>query len=190
MKNPLNIAPDMAISLEGPLSQGCLNEGLVTFRDACRFVRDLPYGELAEKNNWADTLTQKMGTSSTKHSFLKALADELGIGIKLMLGIYSMTEQNTPGVGAVLSKYRMQSLPEAHCYLEYEGERLDFTRNYFDNDFMEPILSFIHEEPIEADNAPSYKKALHQNIIRQRFGNDRFEHIWRIRERCIAALEN
>lgn len=190
MKDPLTQVPEAHLILNGPISGKCIAAGLSSFREACQFVRDLPYGELAAKEHWANTLEENMGTSSTKHAFLKALADEIGLEIELILGIYCMTEQNTPGVGAVLSKYRMQSIPEAHCYLRYKGIRLDFTRNYFDNDFMEPILSFIHEEPIKSDHAPSYKKALHQKVIRERFGEDRFAHIWQIRERCIAALEN
>lgn len=190
MKDPLTQVPEKELLPQGPLSKKCKAAGLASFKEACRFVRDLPYGELTAKENWANTLEEKMGTSSTKHAFLKALADELQVDMELILGIYSMTEQNTPGVGAILSKHRMQSIPEAHCYLRYKNQRLDFTRNYFDNDFMEPILSFMHEEAIQPNEAPSYKKALHQRIIKERFGVERFDHIWQIRERCIAALEN
>ena len=101
-----------------------------------------------------------------------------------------MTEQNTPGVGVVLDKHRMKSIPEAHCYLQYGKHTLDFTRNFYDNDYMEPILSFIHEESIDPVNAPEYKNATYRRIIAERFGADRLEHIWDIRNKCIAALEH
>jgi hypothetical protein len=41
------------------------------------------------------------------------LAIEQNLDIVLVLGIYEMSEQNTPGVGAVLAKYGLTMLPEA-----------------------------------------------------------------------------
>jgi hypothetical protein len=40
-----------------------------------------------------------------------------------------MHEHNTPGVGEVLARYGLLSLPEAHCYLMYNGMRIDVTRS-------------------------------------------------------------
>lgn len=190
MKNQINSLPEKQLRPNGKISKQCIDLGLSDFRLACRHVRDLPYGELDHQNNWINTLSEGKGTSCTKHAFLKILADENDIPIDLVLGVYAMTEQNTPGVGVILNKYRMQSIPEAHCYFLYEGQRVDLTRHYFDIDFIEPIKSFIYEEIIQPENAQDYKLAIHKRVICERFGESRFEHIWKIREHCIAALEN
>ena len=40
-----------------------------------------------------------------------------------MLGIYEMSDRNTPGVGRVLTAHGLSYIPEAHCYLRCQGER-------------------------------------------------------------------
>ena len=47
--------------------------------------------------------------------------------VKLMLGLYAMTEGNTPGVGAVLGAAGIAAIPEAHCYLMCRERRFDYT---------------------------------------------------------------
>jgi hypothetical protein len=42
-------------------------------------------------------LAEQRGTCSTKHALLRRLAIEQGLDIALVLGIYEMTERNTPG---------------------------------------------------------------------------------------------
>ena len=190
MKNQIDLLPHTPITMKGPISNRCIAAGITTFKQACQHIQDLPYGELHCKSAWENSLEENAGTSSTKHAFLKALADELNIPCKLILGIYAMTEQNTPGVGVILDRHRMQSIPEAHCYLQLNNIRFDFTRSYYDDDYMEPIVSFIYEESISPINASHYKKETHQRIIAERFGKDRFDHIWNIRLKCIAALEH
>ncbi len=52
-----------------------------------------------------------------------------------------MTERNTPGVGAVLSKHGLAFVPEAHCYLTYEGIRIDVTREVVKSNGTDRSLS-------------------------------------------------
>jgi len=52
-------------------------------------------------------LNERRGPCSTKHALLKALADEQGLPIRLMLGIYEMNARNTPGIGRVLEEHHM-----------------------------------------------------------------------------------
>jgi hypothetical protein len=110
----------------------------------------------------------------------------------LTLGIYEMHERNTPGVGKVLNNYGLSFVPEAHCYLTYEGIRIDVTRSGAEP--SEPIRKFLHEETITPEQIGDYKVHAHQQFLRQwrgqtaltrRFG---FEEIWKIREECILAL--
>jgi hypothetical protein len=91
----------------------------------------------------------------------------------------------------VLARYGLSSIPEAHCYLIYAGDRVDVTRNA---GATEPISRFLHEERISPGQIGEYKIALHQGFIRDWLvytGTDHafsFDQIWKIREECIAAL--
>jgi hypothetical protein len=72
------------------------------------------------------------------------------------VGIYQMSERNTPGVGRVLAKYSLACLPEAHCYLRYDGIRIDVTRILAEAP-AEPIVHFLYEEEITPPQVGEYK---------------------------------
>jgi hypothetical protein len=110
----------------------------------------------------------------------------------LTIGMYQMTERNTPGVGSVLEHYNLPYIPEAHCYLTYNGIRIDVTRSRVTP--VEPITDFLYEETITPEHIGAYKIALHQRVLRDWVagsgcvGTRTFEEVWQIREACIAAL--
>lgn len=113
--------------------------------------------------------------------------------IALVLGIYEMSEQNTPGVGAVLAKYGLAILPEAHCYLRMGGKRIDGTRPAH-RGLAEPIADFLHEEEIDPTQITNCKTEIHKQYL-SRWITDNggldgrsTEDIWKIREECIAGL--
>jgi len=102
-----------------------------------------------------------------------------------------MSERNTPGVGVVLSRHGLECIPEAHCFLRYEGERIDVTGVAAG---AEPIERFLHEEPITIQQIGAYKIECHRRFLQgwlaQRPDTARLglDEAWRIREDCIAAL--
>ncbi len=100
-----------------------------------------------------------------------------------------MNEQNTPGVGATLRKYGLALVPEAHCYLAHRGTRIDFTRP---GTIAELAGPFLTEEKIEPHQIGEYKVEKHRRFIYE-WAEARtldFEHVWNVREECIAALAN
>jgi len=114
------------------------------------------------------------------------------LAIVLTLGIYAMHERNTPSVGAVLARYGLTSLQEAHYYLTYAGMRIDVTHSSANP--TEPIDQFLHEEAIIPAQIDAYKVTLHRQRPRAWVSHGRealrglgFEDVWRIREACIAA---
>jgi hypothetical protein len=123
---------------------------------------------------------------------LAALAQEQRLPVALTLGVYEMHERNTPGVGRVLDRHKLSFIPEAHCYLIYEGTRIDVTRSGLEP--VEPIGKFLHEETINPEQIGAYKVQMHQQFLRQWSAQTTlthrrgFEEIWSIREECIAAL--
>jgi hypothetical protein len=119
------------------------------------------------------------------------LLRRLGLDVVLTLGIYEMSETNTPGVGPVLARHGLASIPEAHCYLVSDGHRIDVTRDVVG---AEPIGSFLHEEPIGIDQIGAYKLELHRRVLADWMGRDAaaqgrtLAELWAIREECIASL--
>jgi hypothetical protein len=142
------------------------------YRDAARRVRSSPYGRTSDRSDWRLVLEEGCGTCSTKRALLAAL------------GVYEMDGDNTPGVGGVLAKHRLRSVPEAHCYLAHDGGRVDLTREGSDGP-----ASFMHEEEIEPGQIGAYEvKAHHEFVGRWSQGRGLDPaRVWRAREECIAA---
>ncbi len=186
--------PDAILRPSADVTRAFFDLGLRDYRSAARHVNRISYGRNSSRTDVLAVLREGRGTCSTKHALLRQLAIEQKIDVALVIGIYRMTERNTPGVGKVLSKYGLDYVPEAHCYLRYRNERIDVTRSLGDTP-SEPIAHFLYEEEIEPAQIGEYKVALHQQFIRRWLSessvaalkND-FDTIWRIREECIAAL--
>ena len=171
-------------------SAGFLALGIDDYRQAARFVYQLPYGRNANRADFRLVLPERCGTCSTKHALLAALAIEQRLPIHLTLGIYEMDERNTPGVGVVLDRNGLAFVPEAHCYLTYSGVRIDVTRESVQAG--ESIARFLHEETIAPEQIGEYKVALHQAWMRDWVAREMphrdWRELWKIREDCIAAL--
>jgi len=183
------LLPDFRIRTAGELGSRFLGLGLNDFRQAARWVHELPYGRTRERGDFTAVLSERRGTCSTKHALLAALAHEHGEAVVLMLGIYRMSGLNTPGIAAVLALHGFAYLPEAHCYLSYGGRRIDLSGAL---PAGRPIDEFLSEEPIEPMQIGSYKLQFHQRWMRQwaaRHGYD-CASVWRAREACIAALSS
>lgn len=189
---PLNLLPSFPLKPGGQVTNQFLAVGLADFHSAVHYIGQLPYGRNSDRASFGLVLSEGRGTCSTKHALLAQLADEQEVDIALMIGIYEMTDRNTPGVGAVLDKYGLSYLPEAHCYLLYQARRFDVTRSSAEP--TEPIERFLYEERITPPQISSYKVELHKRFVQEWVaaagvtGNWSWEEIWRIREECIAAL--
>ncbi|WP_299011947.1 hypothetical protein [uncultured Shewanella sp.] len=181
-----SILPNEALNPNEPISGTLLKLGFESFHQICQWVWYLPYGRTQDSCNYMSVIEEQKGTCSTKHALLKALADELNIDVELTMGIYGMTEANTPGVGKVLKQYRQDFIPEAHCYLTYQNQRVDLTRLMKPS--CEPIKVFFIEKNILPDEIQTAKPSFHYQFIQNRFGLDKAPLIWAIREQCIQAL--
>jgi hypothetical protein len=185
--------PQFQIENRETVSKNFLQAGIKDYHSAIQYVWDLPYGRNSNSSDYSLVLAEKKGTCSTKHAILAKLAQEHNKDIQLVTGIYEMCEQNTPGVGQVLEKYTLSYLPEAHCYLTYQGRRFDYTRNLKSSD--QPIDSFLYEETILPDQIGEYKRTLHQAYLQEWLRNKKmdsitcWEALWGIREECIKGLE-
>lgn len=176
---------DSQIVNVGPISKQFKKVGIESFSTACEFVKDLPYGRTSTPDEYQLVLVEGRGTCSSKHALLVALGMELGLNVGLMVGIYNMSQANTPGVGAALSKAGFSSIPEAHCYLTIRGVRRDFTGGDASRS-----LDFLHEEEISPDQIGAHKRSIHRKFLCNKYGPENLDQVWNIRESCIAALES
>lgn len=175
------------LSSIAPITQAFLERDCLSYYDAAIYVRELSYGR-----NTGDGLLRVLkegrGTCSSKHLLLAQLAEENNwLHIKIVVGIYMMNEENTPGVGAVLKKYGLSEIPEAHCYLNVYGTRYDFTRNGAREILPEDFS--VEEYIVHLEALLKEKPKLHKAFLAE-WGQERSEdEIWKIREECIAALQ-
>jgi hypothetical protein len=185
-----NVLDPVVLRPAGDISDAFIQIGSLDYRAAAGFVSQLRYGRNSLAHDPLVVLREGRGTCSTKHALLRRLAMEQDLEIALVVGIYEMNAQNTPGVGGVLERYGMVSLPEAHCYLRFRGRRIDVTG---ENGGLR-ALKFVFEEDIVPEQIGEYKAALHRAFLQRRIaegsvpGGRDLEELWQIREECIAAL--
>ena len=186
--------PAVRLATGGPTTAAFVERRISRFRDAARFVASLPYGRNSNRSDHLLVLRENKGTCGTKHSLLARLAQEQNLPIALCIGIYEMDGLNTPGVGAVLKKHGLTSIPEAHCYLKHGSKRIDVTLAG-GNVAREPIQRVFVEVEISPELVGGYKVQLHQEFMRRWMKAVSlaraftFEELWAAREACIHALE-
>jgi len=163
--------------------------GYGRFAQVAEAVRALPYRRVRDTEKLLAVLDERKGTCSSKHRFLAALAHECGYtDVKLMLGLYEMSEKNTPGVGGALEAAGIDAIPEAHCYLTYQGRRFDFTG--LAPGHTSPFDTLIEERTVSPSEVTSVKAAFHIDALAKwaRSRHVDLEHAWKIREECIRLL--
>ena len=174
------------------ISESFLNIGKTTFLEAAHFVQNLDYKRNLDKNNMLVVLNDNFGTCSTKHALLKRLADEnQKFDFQLILGIFEMNADNTPQIKEILEKHQLDYIPEAHNYLKWNHQILDFTsRTWRKENFESQLLKEIEIQP---EQITDFKVKYHQNFLEDWL--DQYpkipysiDEIWKIREDCILAL--
>jgi hypothetical protein len=188
-----DVLDPVRLKTAGDISDAFIQAGALDYRTAARFVSRLAYGRNSNVSDSLAVMHENRGTCSTKHALLRRLATEQGLDVALVLGVYEMHERNTPGVGPVLRRHKLPTLPEVHCYLRFRENRVDVTRE-IDLGPPEAIARFLHEEDITPEQIGDYKTILHRQFLRRWIAEPgpaagrNLDEIWQIREECIAAL--
>ncbi|HRG37393.1 MAG TPA: VOC family protein [Bacteroidia bacterium] len=177
---------------EDPLTNLVRLHSISTWSDLIEFTKNLPYGRNQNREDFSLLLKEGKGTCSSKHSFLKKIAELNNIGnVKLILGMYKMNHLNTPKIQTTITENGLNYLPEAHCYLKLNNTRFDFTtKNSHIKNLMNDILE---EREIEPEQVNVFKVELHKKYLKNWMAENStdmsFEEIWGIREKCIKKLE-
>jgi hypothetical protein len=184
--------PDFQLLADTALTQAFLGKGINSFSAASAYIRQLPYRRNTDKLYLCGVLEEGCGTCGTKHAVLKQLADDHHIpGLSLIAGLFRMNASNTPVIAAVLSQYNLDHIPEAHCYLRYNGAVYDYTQSGWEaHKFLEEL---ILEEEITPAQIAAYKIAWQKAYLKLWLAERpeitlRPEELWAAREACIAAI--
>jgi N-acetylmuramoyl-L-alanine amidase CwlA len=108
-----------------------------------------------------------------------------------MIGLFKMNGRNTPKVAERLLQYGLEYIPEAHCYLKYNGFILDYTKAHSKpSDFVHDL---IMETEIEPDQITRFKVDYHRQYLMEWLQMNKglpfsIDEIWAIREACIGDL--
>jgi hypothetical protein len=176
----------------GTISNHFLANNISTFSEASQFVRKLAYGRNENKADLTTVFADNCGTCSTKHALLKQLAVENNFTeLKLITGLFRMNSSYTPKISATLKRHNLDYIPEAHNYLKYGNQILDFTNKTskpadFENELIE-------ETEIQTDQIADFKINYHKQYLtnwleKQEALNLTLDELWKIREQCIADL--
>lgn len=165
----VKVLPNPPIDNKGTISARFIELGIKTFREACEYVHALPYGYNSSPDDIQILFKEGFGSCTTKHAVIATLAEELGIPVYKIVGIYAMTEDIVTGTKAILEKYHLPYLPMTHCFLKYGPYRVDLTAGN-NNGKNRPIEEFLFTEKVipnisEKDEYLSYKNALKDCIL-------------------------
>lgn len=184
--------PNFDIKSNGEISKEFLRRNILTFHQATEYIQNLSYGRNSNKDELKTLFTDHKGTCSTKHAILKQLADENDFkNIKLTLGIFKMSADNTPKAEKTLLENKLKYIPEAHSYLKYENEIFDFTnQNSSSADFVNDLLFETEIQPNEI-NQP--KIQIHKDFLINWLNENHniiysLDELWKIREQIIQDL--
>jgi len=166
------VLPNPMIDKKGILSEKFTSLKIKNFRDACAYVRDIPYGYNSTTDDILILFKEGYGSCTTKHAVIATLAEELRIPVHKMIGIYAMNEEIITGTNLILDKYHLPYLPMIHCFLIYNSFHVDLTEGN-NNGKNHSIEEFLFTEKVipnfsEKDEYLLYKKALKDYILNRK----------------------
>ncbi len=190
----VNVFPDKPITEDGPVSKMFIDLGIKSFREACRYVHELPYGYNSNSDDLMILFKEKKGTCNTKHAVIGTLAQELALPVHKNVGIYAMTEEIVSGTDSLLTELYLPYIPMLHCFLAYENFRVDLTEGNR-NGKNRSIEAFLHVQQVEPDISEKdeymlYRKALIDVVLkRSELSGVDLKHILRGREEGLKLLK-
>lgn len=179
------------INAKSPRCVAVRSYGIYDFRSLCEHIRSLPYGRITTADEPLRVLEERKGTCSSKHQLLASIAHDCGQDrIQLVVGIYAMSEDNTPGIKTALQTAGLSCIPEAHCYLKVGDHRADFTGLAAGR--SSPFSSLFEEYAVSPDRLGQMKIKLHKQFIDHWAREKRISEneVWATREACITALSS
>jgi len=164
--HPIDVLPNVALRPDGAIADKFLQQGLRTFHEACRWTQNLPYGANSNNENSLILFEEKRGTCTTKHGAIARLAAEHGLPIYTTLGFYRLTAEIVTGVSRILAAQGLEFIPQIHCFLAYEGCRVDLTAGNC-NGKNKTIEDYDFVVPVEPDLSHQQHQAYYLDYLKR-----------------------
>lgn len=175
--------PNITIRPSGEISRAFLQKNIENLWSAIKYVKQLSYGRNSD-GDFQGVLKEQKGTCSTKHALIASLAEEQQLPLKLVMGIFLLNAKNTPEATSLLKMYHIEAIPEAHCFLKYNGGSLDITFPQSTKVTFDELLE--QEIQIAPEQIGAFKVEKHRAFLRN-FSIDA-EKLWKAREEWILYL--
>lgn len=177
---------------EGYYSSLFKEKGIQTFQEAMNYVQQLPYGRNSKRDQFELVLTEGKGSCSSKHALIAELAlENAWPNVELICGIFLMSPETHPQLQTQFQGKSYTVIPEAHCYLLIDGQRIDITSK---NSTISTIESkIVREQRIEPHQVVDWKVLTHKDYMKKYLMRNpqitlSFEEFWQEREDCIALF--
>lgn len=181
------------IESRAPISEAFRERGITDFKQACEYIRQLPYKRNKDRDHLLNVLEEQKGVCSTKHAVLRKLALENNHPeVELVLGIFKMDAEYAPAIKSTLVQAGLDYIIEGHTYLKYNGDFYDYTTSTSNYDLFKDKV--LEELIYEYNQIGDYKIGLHKMAIEKWLAENpnttyTLADIWKIREQCIADLQ-
>lgn len=167
----ISVLPDAVVADHGQVSARFLELGVTSFRMACTFVHELPYGYNSDREDLMVLFREKKGTCTTKHAVIATLAEEMSLPVRKNVGIYKMTEPLVTGTDTILERHRLPYLPMIHCFLASGSHRVDLTEGNR-NGKNGPVNTFLFTQEVtpmfnEREEYLLYRRVLAEEILQR-----------------------
>ncbi len=88
---------DFELKAEQIYSKVIQSKGIYTFKEACEYIQNLPYGRISDRSKFELVIEEGKGTCSSKHGLLAGIAEENNHKeVELMVGIFQMSPETHP----------------------------------------------------------------------------------------------
>ncbi|MDR0229998.1 MAG: hypothetical protein LBI72_13205 [Flavobacteriaceae bacterium] len=181
------------IESSAPLSKAFVELNIIDYKQACDYIRYLPYKRNKDRDNLLNVLEEQQGVCSTKHAVLRKLALENNHPeVELILGIFKMDANYAPAIKSTLEQAGLDYIIEGHTYLKYNNNYYDYTTDKSDYGLFGGKV--IGEIIYEYNQIGDYKIELHKKFIEEWLIENpnvayTLDEIWKIREQCISDLQ-
>ncbi|MEO1591057.1 MAG: hypothetical protein AAFU71_07165 [Cyanobacteria bacterium J06632_22] len=164
--HPITVLPNVDLQSQGVISQQYLQRGLKTFHEACEWTLVLPYGSNSSNEDSLILFEEGHGTCTTKHGAIARLAQEQDLPVYKNLGFYRLNDDIVTGVNTLLAPHGLDFVPQIHCFLVYEGSRVDLTEGNC-NGKNKTIEDYDFVVQVEPDLTHEQHQACYRDYLRQ-----------------------
>ena len=187
----LKFYPNFQLNSQKLIGKRLKEIGIYNFHSIIEYVYKLPYSRISNLDDLLLTISEKKGTCSTKHGFLKAVAEENEQeDIRLHCVYFEFSKKHIPTLIKEFEKLKLQSELEGHCYLSYNNHILDVTTTYLDYPKFIDFSNLYKIDDLKSYECGEQKQKRHLKLFKEWCQEKEvdFEKAWDLRWKVIKEL--